>query len=185
MRSHLLIGVALCLALSALPDSTAIAFDGQRKGFVLGFGAGPTLYNAWDYDDGGSTISALGIQTNLKVGYAFSEQWQLYYAGQQGWLFTDGYLLSLLMPSVGFSRYFSPETNSAYLTAGAGPMFFAVTSIEYGGFGAAVGGASGFLGLGYEFAKHWSVEGNVIGTLLVETDIALIGFAVTVNVLGY
>lgn len=70
----------LVLAASLLLCADAHAFDGQRKGFVLGFGAGPG-----HLDFGQEKESTWGVQTDLKIGAGLNDQTLLHYTGKQIW----------------------------------------------------------------------------------------------------
>jgi hypothetical protein len=101
---------------------------------------------------------------------------------------TESFTVSSGVGGAGISYYFQPEGPSAYLTGGIGfsswAMPFEDNSTSYYGSGIA-------LGAGYEFSKHWSIEGNVTfgdpneEEMGAKFTINARAFRITLNVLGY
>ena len=157
---------ALAGALLVAAAPSAGAFDGDRKGFVLGGGIGGGAASLEQEITG--TLSGSGAKetkgtfvTDFRIGGAFNENWMLYYDNQVWWgsaEFKSGtQTFALGIGLVGLSYYFTAGAPSWYLVGSVGVSTFG-PSDDYGaqsGFGIS-GGA------GYEFAPHWSAEA-VIG----------------------
>jgi hypothetical protein len=156
------IAVLIGVVLSSSFQSAA-AFDGNRKGFVLGYGAGVGVLSDED---------RWGLHTNLKIGWGLSDRALLYYAGNSS-IFEGG---ALLEPTLTLSYYFDSDTPTVYLNGGLG----------YTGNVSVMGESSGphlLAGVGWEFDRHWSVELLMIN-IYIEPN-WLTNFALTVNVLGF
>jgi hypothetical protein len=187
--------------------ATAFAWDGKRKGFVLGVGAGGGLAsnkpyaNSSGFGAGGTTEgereSKFAIMTDFKIGYAPSNQVAIFWMSKVAWFGYDvvyqnqvlqSYTIANGIGGVAVAYYFNPEGPSPYLTGGLGfSTYDAPFEENFDGFS-----GSGFaLGAGYEFSKHWSVEGNLSwGSPNTDLQGGELGFKslavrVTVNVLGY
>jgi hypothetical protein len=176
--------VYLIAILTVNIGANIFAFDGHRRGFVVGFGVGPGL-TSLDYSiEHYSTIpnsevqTKLAAETDLRVGIGFTDQW-LVYVGSNAALFRldqirfkdelfgtpidKGIDIDLTIVSygevLGVSHYFRREAPSPYVTAGLG--FSVWTAPFESGFDPWVG--FGFsIGAGYEFTPHWSVEGSAV-----------------------
>ncbi|RKX25827.1 MAG: hypothetical protein DRP45_05030 [Candidatus Zixiibacteriota bacterium] len=143
-----LIVTILCLACSSM------AFDGNRKGFVLGGGLGFTPSAEWGFELGSVDFSedGLGFGLHLVIGGAFDEHNMLVYEGNVvGWksdvVDTD---LTQGFNGAAFYHYFGPVGKSAFAVGGIGFYVFNADGYENNdpGFGMLLGG-------GYEFARHW------------------------------
>lgn len=150
-------------------SATAVhAFDGNRKGFILGGGIGPvvTSYTVEVDDDffGNYTTdreSKFGLATDFRIGGGINEKFMLYYANRVSWFgvddeMEDGVTIAHGIGLVGLSYYLEAAAPSVYFTGTVGISSwsapFEEDSDTWSGFG--IGG-----GVGYEFARHWSVEG--------------------------
>jgi hypothetical protein len=163
-QDRLVVG-ALAGALLIAVASNAGAFDGDRKGFVLGGGIGGGTASIQQemsgFFSGKSDRETNGtFVTDFRIGGAFNENWMLYYDNQVWWgsaEFTSGSkTFALGIGLVGLSYYFTADTPSWYLVGSIGVSTFGPAD-DYGaqsGFG-----ISG--GVGYEFARHWSAEAVV------------------------
>ncbi|MEZ5357374.1 MAG: outer membrane beta-barrel protein [Candidatus Zixiibacteriota bacterium] len=150
---------ALVLVLIILVSSAA-AFDGQRKGFVLGGGLGfsPVLYSKTDVFDYSETNAGVGL--NLFLGYAWDEQNMLLYEGNVAGYQSNGYNNSTVVmgfDGISWYHYFDLPGQTFYSTIGLGTYNL---QIEDGpdydlGYGVMIGG-------GYEFSRHWQV-GSYLG----------------------
>jgi hypothetical protein len=162
--------------LIGLVATTADAFDGNRKGFVLGGGLG-----------GGSAgikqeLTGFGVSlesdretqgafvSDFRIGGGFNEHWMLYYDNQVWWISTEDALgsnetFTFGIGLVGVSYYFTADAPSWYLLGTVGVASWGTTDE----FASSAGfGLSG--GVGFEFASHWSVEGVVGWGKPEETD---------------
>jgi hypothetical protein len=141
--------------------TTACAFDGMRKGFVLGGGLGLAPTADWETDLGGIDVGqdGTGLGLNLVIGYAWDEQNMIVYEGN-----VASWKMDVLDENVaqGFNgaswygaswyHYFGPVGKSFFTVAGVGFYVFKVDTYEDNdpGFGLLLGG-------GYEFARHIQV----------------------------
>lgn len=161
MRKSAVVLVTLALCASVVPSA---AFDGQRKGFVLGGGlGGGAAHLKQTFSDGQDALEgerdAYGsLVTDFRIGGAFNNQWMLYYDNQIWWFNTENALgnsetFIFGIGLVGLSYYFKTESPSLYAVATIGIAQFG-TSDNYSDSNSF--GISG--GLGYEFARHWSIE---------------------------
>lgn len=175
--------VLVAVALVFLMSTCANAFDGVRKGFILGFGlgVGSTSYKpgveAMGIDVTGDSESAFGVQTDFKIGYAPSNHVQIYWASKVAWfgqdiemyacdwwtgdcvsLGTETYTVAHGIGGLGVTYYLQPVGPSFFFTGVIGLstwMYpFESNTDTWTGFGFAFGG-------GYEFSPHWSVEANI------------------------
>lgn len=154
----------------------AYAWDGDRKGFVLGFGAGP----GYAENSGGWKNPRGGLQTNLRFGYAPSARWVIHYNGQQFW---GRY--AMLHPALGCSYYLRDRGPCAFVTAAVGGSYlFSESWIESDG-----GGRAGLpvfhLGAGYEPVPHLSGELDAVITMTPGSSTRGLNVALMVNILGY
>jgi hypothetical protein len=175
------------------------AFDGQRKGFVIGFGLGggyTTFTQTIEFmglSETGDRENKFGLHTDIKIGYAPSNQLLIYWMNNFTWfstenIFDDNVTFASGVSGFGFSYSFSSEDKSAFLRGGIGGSAWMApfdSDIDsWYGFGV-VGG------FGYEFAKHWSIEAIVMWSNPTSEDLGInlkteaFSFAITLNILGY
>jgi hypothetical protein len=146
------------IALTMVPTGDAGAFDGSRRGFVLGLGAGwgqaeQTLSGALGDMSFEASSKYSGVATDFRIGGGLSEQWLLYWTSQQVFFSSGNTHFSQGIGAVGATWYSRPEAPALLLEGGVG----------VGGLADLEGGGSdtGFgilLGAGYEFARHWQLE---------------------------
>jgi hypothetical protein len=152
---------------------TAPVTTGARKGFVIGFGAGygitnwkemvPTQCRAgYYYCTTRDTEGRSGVFTNFKIGYAPNNRLMILWhsanvffgsSAESGFI-TDG------IGGGSLQFYLSDKTPSVYVLGGAGYhniMHFSSESLA--GSNTFAFGIRG--GAGFEFARHWAVEGLV------------------------
>lgn len=161
--------VFLSVVLVVVVATSVQAFDGKRKGFILGGGAGlgvtsfdQTLRVPGFQDATSDRESKLGLATEFKIGGGFNDQFLLYYVNRAAWfsienIFSQDVTIANSVGLVGISYYFQPTSPSPYLVAVLGISSwdapFEDTTAQVGvGLGA---------GLGYEFARHWSLEATI------------------------
>jgi hypothetical protein len=146
--------VFICLVLIVLLSTSTFAFDGNRKGFVLGGGLGFALqgkysFDAIDFEEDGS-----GLALNLVIGGAFDERNMLVYEGNVMGYTSDLFdrLITQGFNGASWYHYFGETGRSFYSTLGIGFYVFEMEDFDSNdpGFGLLLGG-------GYEFAKHWQV----------------------------
>ena len=160
LRNFNLILVLVVLLLTF--TTSTYAFDGNRQGFILGLGVGPGL-TSYSFEGIGTDdrTNKASVNTDFQIGYAPNNQLLIYWMSKVQWYSLETIFGSAIYASgvggLGLSYYFEKEGPSLYLTGGVGFASVAAPfedniETEYG-FGIAAG-------VGYEFAKHWSVEGN-------------------------
>ncbi len=164
MRKSLVIFLILVFVLSF--SSVVSAFDGQRKGFILGFGIGPG-YTSFTQEVGSISSdreNSFAIQTDFKIGLGTTEQFQIYWQSKVSWFSMTNALNNDVTVAhgfggIGFSYYLKPETKTLYLTGGLGysswGLPFESNAETWMGLGIT-------LGAGYEFSPHWNLEGNLM-----------------------
>lgn len=196
--SRIWVVIILILGFVCVSASSSYALDGKRKGFIIGIGAGAGLtsfkekWGAFESD----RESKMAIMTDFKLGYAPSNQFAIFWTSKVSWLrlktegnaFVPSSSFTVVngMGGLGLAYYFQPEGPSPYLTGGLGfsswgTPFEEGTDTLYG---------SGLaLGVGYEFSRHWSIEGGLVLGSPKDADfdysIDTMAIRLTINVLGY
>lgn len=146
------------------------AFDGMRKGFVLGGGLGFAPVAKWEADKVftdslGQPIKEdkAGVGLNLMIGFAWDEQNMIVYEGN-----VTGYESDIIVwagqkqtVSQGFNgiswyHYLGPQGKSYFTTIGIGLYVFDTDDLDQNDPGAAF-----LVGGGYEFARHFQVGGYI------------------------
>jgi hypothetical protein len=192
---HFFIGLVGLLVL--LAPAETLAFDGKRKGFILGGGIGVGVtsygYESHYYREYSSSMSAseIAFATDLRIGYAPSDLVQVYGMSKVAWLISGG-LTATGVAGPGVTYFFDPAAPSWFVTAGLGlstwskfiGTHFVGDRNSWYGFGLSVGA-------GYEFARHASIEGSLTwGNPKTEEhgvskSVKPLSLRVTVNFLGY
>lgn len=144
----------LAMTLVAVASCGAGAFDGSKKGFVLGFGLGAHTTSieeeVWGFEFTGDES---GIATDFMIGYGFTPNFLLMYQNSNAWYTNDdGDLFYDAIGPVGIRYYLNGDEPGLFFGASAFLGSFVNSSKDAGakgnGFGASVG---------YEFSKHYSV----------------------------
>jgi len=139
-----------------------------RKGFIIGFGVGPgfTTFNPMPSPLSTSSERVIkgAVMTDFKIGYAPSSKVAIYWTSKVAWF---GYEPENRFGSAGSSTHTngSAGLGFSYFQEAKAPTLFFTGGIGYstwGGFDDAnsILGWGSFLGLGYEFVPHWSLELN-------------------------
>jgi hypothetical protein len=152
---------------------SAEAFDGQKPGFIMGFGCGP----GYVIEDVTRFSHLLGVVTDLKIGYAFSDRFLLFYNGRQFWTESSDRFYTVAYPSVGSIYFLRDASPALFLSGGVGISLGVVEN------GSTFGGLSGQCGIGYEFGRHAYVELNLVATHTFRGSVY--NMALTLNILGY
>ena len=173
MKSHL---CAISIAILLMSAQAALAFNGERQGFVLGFGGGGGVTR---FSGPGGCESESAIGTTVKIGYATSDQTMVYWMSRVAWL--PDALDSDLTVSHG-----TGGLGVTYYTRPTAPSPFIVGSIGFGNmdlpfedvpaetsFGIAAGG-------GFELTRHVALEGVLTWTKILE-DLNLVSILFVVD----
>ncbi|MCF6243920.1 MAG: porin family protein [Sulfurovum sp.] len=171
---------------SVLSVSSLSAFDEQKKGFLLSYGAGASFIDT-KVKTGkvGTDGSTFGLATSFKVGYGFTNQFALYYMNDISWFESENDPYGHTHSS-GFSgisgSYYITESSPIYVTAGVGIGTFSNFSelkVETG--------ESYLLGAGYEFSPHVQVEATYHSNTIEEknVDLSTDALKITVNYMLY
>lgn len=178
-----------CLFVFLLTSTNVFAFDGQRKGFILGVGiGGGFLSNKASFSGFSNTESQGVIVGNFKIGYAPSNSLEIYYMSKTSWWGESDVTLLLGVSAIGASKYLGTSETGFFVSGGIGLSIFDAPFEE------GVDSSTGFGlfgGAGYEFSKHWSVEANILYSKISEeafgttVDIDSFGVRVSINVLAF
>lgn len=150
--------ILLVLGLVLFMVSSANAFDGNRKGFILGGGMGVVPVSNWKIDvgffglEGSIDENNVGFGLHIIIGGAFNEHNMLVYEGN-----LSGFKSELFDQSAvqGFNgavwyHYFQETGKTPFTALGLGLSYFKLEDFD-----AVEPGGSLLFGAGYEFSKHW------------------------------
>ncbi len=158
LRSSLLLAIGL-LMLSAVSTE---AFDGKRKGFVVGGGLGIAANSHWEIENTPVSEDKAGLGLNILIGYAWDERNMIVYEGNVSAYSSEvassaGAFFGLGDQTItqGFNgaawyHYYGDQGKSFFTAFGLGVYVFDVQDFDANDPGAGV-----LLGIGYEFARHW------------------------------
>jgi hypothetical protein len=186
---YIIVILILCLSTSSI----ALAFDNQRRGFIIG-GLGGVAMNFWNQsvnDVKSDTETDLALHTDFRIGGGFKgNKLMLYYWNLVNWFGIENVLgdkVTIIsgVTGAGLSYYFKPTAPSFYIDGGLGVSVwnapFESESEAWYGLGLAGG-------LGYEFARHWSVEAGVMwgnpSTTEAGTEFQTNAFALSLSIIG-
>jgi hypothetical protein len=154
------LAVAALLLIVGLP-SVVGAFDGNRKGFVMGFGLGVTPVAHWTIKNTGVDETKQGGAMDFLAGYAWNNRNMLVYEAC-GSVFktahlSDPYVLQMLF-ALRWYHYWGAEKARFFTIVGAGKMDLSTeyTDIDGSGFGYCAG-------VGYELFKQVQISFNYQG----------------------
>ncbi len=174
-----------CILLFAF--SSLYAFDGERKGFILGGGIGAGFNsNTESFNAFSETHSRAVFITNFKIGYAPSNTLEIYYTSKVSWWGESDKIYSLGLSAIATTFYLDNTTETGWFISGGLGFTTKAAPFEY------TGGTSYGLGLfgggGYEFSSHWNLEVNLLYSTITterEGDLNSFGVLVTFNVLAF
>lgn len=173
--------VLLACAFAFCLSNSVQAFDGKRKGLILGVGGGYSPFTNSTYlsyhkeyynwflpgDSGvqyvfyvptGASRSDGGANFQIDVGFAFDEQNTIFLREQQVLISTSP-AISQGTTAVCWSHYFGETGNTLFSTMGLGQA--STFYYDTDDMSASVWDGLGLLiGIGYEFKKHFCVEVN-------------------------
>jgi hypothetical protein len=162
----------LLLATATFAHASAVqAFDGHRKGFVIGIGVGPGLTSytqelkaeLTSFSETIADESKTAVVTDFKLGGGVSDQFLLYYENRVSWFGTKDaagtdFLVAHAIGLLGASLYLRPASPSPYVLMSVGTSAW-VTIVESQTNSAVGPGMSA--GVGYEFKRGWAAEATV------------------------
>ena len=177
--------------ISLVSTSTSIlAWDGNRQGFLWGFGAGTNsqtiLYTDVDYRGDVESEQLSTSITNFRIGYAPDNNSAVLLYGHSLWNLYQGGAQSYF--GINFQRWSTDEPQSNSWFGGAGVMVRSsnVSRKEMDPPDPDVGWGANF-GYGREIVNHASIESNLtIGGISIKGNTQiLVGSNITFHLLGY
>jgi opacity protein-like surface antigen len=165
----------VCVSFLVLASQLS-AFDGQRKGFILGGGIGG---GSLKWSEPGLDFNQGAFATNFIIGYAPSNSLEIYYTNNVSWFSYQSESFVVGMSGIGLSKYLNKEGKGVFILGGIGVgVFSQMTGYTYSESGFGVVG-----GVGYDVAKHWRIQGEVLYTdIKSATSWA---FRATINVIAF
>ncbi len=197
--------IILALTLSLIFGMTkgGLAFDGNRKGFIIGIGIGPgytTFNQTLKSSFSGNTFTRtserenkLTFMSDFKIGYAPSNFLQIYWMSKVSWFklknsLEDDVTIANGFGGIGVTYSFNSDGPSPFLSGGLG---FSTWALPFEQGAETMTGLGVVAGVGYEFARHWSFEFDLMWGQPNTTESGLelttnaLSFKFTLNVLAY
>ena len=169
--------ILLILAFSATAFAWDFPEDHRRKGYKFELGAG--LGTLGSTSTGEENL--IGLQTDMRIGYATSEKLRFHYTGKQFWYRNDKKFLTFAHPSLGATYYLTPNRRSFYISVGVGASIAFMVSDGMPFIGGATG-TSAAVGFGYEFSTQHSIEMHFLLADYQQIDSNVWNLMLTVNV---
>lgn len=208
MKNLKFIFLVIC-GISVLSAAQVYAFDGSRKGFVLGLAGGLSYTN---YEHNAERLvypaiitrkitagyphgdSALGLMTDFVLGYGITGQIVLQYTNKVAWFLkrdidfvygmshiNEDCLVVFGMSSLGVNYYFQRKAPSLYISGAIGSSMWNTPFVsDYN----SKSGTGWSVGAGYEFRKHWSLELTVLGSTPEYNNISTEAMTVLIGIKG-
>jgi len=175
----------------------SLAFDDDRKGFMIGIGLGIQKTNINERNLNAASNSETGMATSFKIGGGITQRFSLYYVRSASWFnapytedsnTSDIYYVSGLS-GLGASYYFQNSAPSAYITSAIGIGDFAAP-LEDDIDSDTDTGSAFMVGGGYELNKHIQFEATYLrtsidGKSLNASDFKTASLQFTINYLWY
>jgi len=176
-----------------------VAFDGNRKGFIIGIGVGPgyttfnqTLKNS-SFTSTSDRQKKRTFMSDFRIGYAPSNLLQIFWMSKVSWFKLENSLgedviIANGFGGVGVTYSFNPTGPSPFITGGLG---FSTWALPFEQGAETMTGLGVVAGVGYEFARHWSVEFDLMRGQPntkesgLELTTNALSFKLTLNVLAY
>jgi len=143
--------------------NSAMAFDGNRRGFVLGGGLGIAPLASWNSNlPGNQEDQGAEPGYNIIIGYAWNQGNMIVFERNAIPYFETEISGAEVTVSQGFSgitwyHYFGQPGRSFFTAAGGGAYFFWFEDDDSDFDGTNDVGGAFLVGGGYEFLKHWQV----------------------------
>lgn len=163
--------VVVVVVLVAAMSVSALAFDGQRKGFILGGGVGFGMTSFTQTVEGyGQSVTSDrenkgAFMTNFKIGWGASEQLEIYYTQKSSFFgitnaLDENVTILNAVGGVGVSYSLNLSAPTPFFTGGIGLATWSLPFEDnapdtWTGFGF-------YVGAGYEFARHYSGELDLV-----------------------
>ena len=169
-----------------LTYNNVFAFDGERKGFIIGGGIGAGyLSNTTSFNSFSDTDSRAVFLTNFKIGYAPSNTLEIYYISKVTWWGVNDKAFLLGLAVIAITVYANNTTHTGWFISGGLGLSTLDAPFEKdlessNGFGLFGGG-------GYEFLSHWGVELDLLYSTITDAGVNFnsFGVLVTVNFLAF
>jgi len=109
--------VIMCVVVFILACTNVFAFDGKRKGFIIGGGMGGGFLSNKTFFTSSSNIERVGVfLTKFKIGYAPSNTLEIYYMLEGLWWRRNRFTSTLFgVSAVGITKYFDNVSKLDYL----------------------------------------------------------------------
>ena len=151
--------IILSIALVVFMGTVADAFNGHRRGFVLGGGLGVSPRSALEIEGrGDSKVHHVALATNVIVGYGWSESNLLVYDINMATyrLDTDSTDVTISQGYTGpaWYHYYGEQGKSLFTVVGIGFFRYFVRGDDMS---ALESGPGTMIGVGYEFLGHWQI----------------------------
>ncbi len=176
----------MCVVVFILASTNVFAFDGKRKGFIIGGGiGGGFLSNKTSFGSFSDTESQGVFLTKLKIGYAPSNTLEIYWIANSSWWRENDMTLFLGVSAIAVTKYLDNTSETGlFVTGGIG---FSEFDAPFEGDVDASTGFGLIGGVGYEFSRHWSIEADLLYSKVEESgvDFDSFGVRVSVNVLAF
>jgi hypothetical protein len=150
----------LCLAYSSF-----LAWDGNRQGFLLGFGLGPALElvetkTAFEGENAstGHTRSNFALLTDARIGYGINSKSLLFISDFANWKKPGETIITLNSLLLEFNYFIRNTAPSFYISITGGYSWWLYPFDSYFNQHYSGNGFSASIGEGYEFSKHYSVK---------------------------
>jgi hypothetical protein len=159
-------------------SSQLLAFDGQRKGFILGggLGGGSLHYSEYDF-----TLNQFAGTGNFKIGYAPSNSLEIYFTDNVSVFSYEGVNFGIGIGGVGVTKYLKPEGKGFFVFGGVGVSLLQNLSRS----GDSLTGFGLIGGIGSDISKHWSIQGDILYTSMESNNIKSLVLRVTINFLAF
>lgn len=155
----------LAVATSLILPSSAVA-QKRRKGFILNLGLGAAGVSSSYEGPVSNRRTKAAVGTDFKIGHAATDQILIYYSNDAAFynetdFYGDDQLVAVGLSGVGVTYFLQPSVPSFYVDGTIGIAARNLLSYEdatvdgTGGWGVAVGG-------GYEFARHFMLDADLI-----------------------
>lgn len=154
------LAIVMFVLLVAMATSVT-AFNGQRKGFVLGGGLGFAPLVKWSTEVGPFEYSEskAGVALHILIGYAWDEHNMIVYEGNAAGYTDDDVFdepVSQGFDGAAWYHYYGVAGRSAFTAVGLGLYTF-----DAGDYEANDPSVGILIGGGYEFARHWQLGGYI------------------------